>query len=172
MAKFSCTFSEPSGGGFSGNSTTSEMTSEDILSILRPAAEALKEYYKKTLRRIFKQHSGILAESPDFIAEVGLDRSYMDLNEAVITVGLRGKHPGSKRAARSRAGSPTKKYAKHNRKSGKTSISNAELGYLLEYGTPRIQATHWMENANEEIAEEIQDIIEEGYAKLLEKRGL
>ena len=41
----------------------------------------------------------------------------------------------------------------------------------MEYGTPRIAATHWMENANEESENEIIDIIESEYDKLLEKKG-
>lgn len=176
MAKFKVDF--PTGEGAfqdSGLLASGEMSSglstEDLLTILRPAAERLKDHYRETVLRLFRRISGDLADSFK-IDEHGHDRSYMDLSEAVITVGPKGKHSKSKRKARSRAGDSSKKYAKHNRESHATAISNAELGYLLEYGTPRISATHWMENANEEIEEEIGTIIEEGFDKLLKEKGL
>lgn len=172
MAKFKCDFSGFSGGDFYGkDSFFSGLSSEDILSILRPAADALKEYYKSTIRRLFKQHTGDLADSIQ-TEEFGLDRPYMDTSEASIAVGPKGKHKGSQRAARSRKGSASRRYAKHNRTSSATDLSNAELGYLLEYGTSRIPASHWMENANEEIADQISQIIEEECDKLLKSKGL
>lgn len=174
MAKFSCDFSAYSGADLDASASLSAfngITADDLLSILRPAAERLAEFCRTAILRRFKRRTGSLADSFK-LTEFGLDRGYMDLSEAGITVGPKGKHKGSSRAARSRAGSPNKKYAKHNRKAKKTSISNAELGYLLEYGTPRIAATHWMESANEEIESEIQDVVESGFNEFLERKGL
>lgn len=172
MAKFKCEFSGFSGGDLSGkDSFFSGLSSEDMLSILRPAAQILREHYRATIMRLFKRRTGSLADSIQ-IDEFGLDRAYMDASEASITVGPKGKHKGSKRAARSRAGDSSRKYAKHNRTARATAISNAELGYLLEYGTPRIAATHWMENANEEIENDIQQSIEEEFDKLMGSKGM
>lgn len=171
MAKFKCEFSDSRGGDLYGQAEFSELSSEDMLSVLRPAAEILRKHYKSVILRLFKKRTGSLSES--FQAEEwGLDREYINTNEAVISVGPKGKHKGSMRAARSRAGSSTRKYAKHNRKSKSTGISNAELGYLLEVGTPRIPATHWMENANEEISDTVQQIIEDEFDSLLKRKGL
>ena len=180
MAKFSCDLSSVelsdgrhggTGGSVSGSSYFSELTSEDLLSILRPAAQALRQKYTDTILRLFKRHTGSLAESIQ-VDESGFDRAYMDLSEAVVTVTPKGKHKGSKRAARSRAGSANRKYAKHNRTAKATAISNAELAYLLEFGTPRIAATHWMENTNESVEGEIQDIIDVEYTRVLKEKGL
>ena len=33
--------------------------------------------------------------------------------------------------------------------------TNAEVAYVLEYGTPRMAATHWMETTNEEASDEV-----------------
>lgn len=33
--------------------------------------------------------------------------------------------------------------------------TNAEVAYVLEYGTPRMAATHWMETANEEASDAV-----------------
>lgn len=35
--------------------------------------------------------------------------------------------------------------------------TNAEVAYVLEYGTPRMDATHWMETANEEAADSVAE---------------
>ena len=38
---------------------------------------------------------------------------------------------------------------------GKYKKTNAEVAYVLEYGTPRMAATHWMETANEEASDSV-----------------
>lgn len=43
---------------------------------------------------------------------------------------------------------------------------------MLEVGTPRIAATHWMENANDEISDSLQQMIEEEFNKLLDSKGM
>lgn len=168
MARF--TFNAPR-DMFTGTDNFSHSSIEELLDILRPAAYALQEYYKSTILRLFKRHTGILADSVK-MQEVRNEMEHLDLNEACITVGLMGKHKGSKRAARSRADNSKKKYKKHNRTAYPTVISNQELGYLFEVGTARIAATHWMEHANEEIQEKIYQMVEEGYDKYMKARGL
>lgn len=181
MAKFTCDFSPfedakgrigGKGGSISGDDTYfSGISSDDMLEIIRPAAELLKAHYKATINRLFTRRTGSLADSID-AEDFGHDRAHMDDRHAAIFVGPTGKHKGGKRGARSRAGSSTRKYAKHNRTARASTLTNAELGYLLEFGTPRISATHWMENANEEIEETIQQSIEEEYDKYLKSKGL
>lgn len=172
MAKFFCDFSAYSGADLDASSSLSSgISSDDLLSVLRPAAERLADSYRTTILRRFKRRTGSLADSIE-LTEFGLDRGYMDLSEAGISVGPKGTHQGSKRAARSRKGAVGRKYSKHNRKAKATRMSNAELAYLLEFGTPRITATHWMENTNEAVSEEIQQMIEVGFNKLLEEKGL
>lgn len=38
---------------------------------------------------------------------------------------------------------------------GKYKKTNAEVAYVLEYGTPRMDATHWMETTNEEASDSV-----------------
>lgn len=181
MAKFKCDFSAvelPEGRhGSTGvnmnayDSFFSGLQSDELLSVLRPAAEALRDYYKATILRLFKRRTGSLADSIQ-VVEYSNDRSYMDLSEASIFVGPKGKHKSGKRARKSRAGPADRKYAKHNREVSALDLKNEELAYLLEFGTPRITATHWMENTNEEVSEEIQDMIEAEFDNLLRKKGL
>lgn len=182
MAKFSCDFTSvelndgrhgSTSARFGGESKMSAgLTAEDLIAILRPAAEALRDHYRATIRRLFKQRTGSLADSIQAKEGLSLDREYMDLSEASITVGPTGKHKGGNLGARSRAGSSDRRYAKHNRDAKARSISNAELAYFLEFGTPRISATHWMENANEEFEDTVQQIIEDEFDKMLKSKGL
>lgn len=171
MAKFKADFGATGYSSLKGQSTFAELSIDDLMAVLRPAAEKLKAHYRAVILKRFKRRTGSLADSIK-LDERSLSREYMDSNSAVIFVGPAGKHKNSKRGPRSRKGSPTAKYAKHNRKASATSLSNAELGYLLEYGTPRIDATHWMESANEEIEEELQTEIDENFTQLLKDKGV
>ena len=171
MAKFKCEFTDSSGGSMSSSAAFSELTSEDMLSALRPAAEILKNAYVATINRLFRRRTGSFADSIK-ASEFGLDREYMDHSDASISVGPSGKHASGKRGPRSRAGSATRKYAKHNRAAGSTTLSNSELGYLFEYGTPRMPATHWMENTNEAVEDEVQQAIDENFNKMMESKGM
>lgn len=165
MAKFNVTWSAEFTSFTGENGSDDVFTTDDILECLRPAAMKLVEYYKQTIRRLFKRRTGSLEDSIDFDDDtVG--------PYAFILVKPMGKHKGGQYTRKSRAGPAGRKGAKHNRKPTAKALKNEELGYLLEHGTPRIAATHWMENTNEEVAEEIQDMIETEFDNLLRKKGL
>lgn len=166
MAKFNCDFSDFDAFLSAQNATGDTFTVDELLEVLRPAALKLKEFYQRAIKSRFKQHTGSLADSID-IEDDTVGKEY-----AFITVKPFGTHKGGKYTRKSRAGSANRRYAKHNRKTSTKKIKNEELAYLLEYGTPRIDATHWMENTNEEVADEIQGLIESEYDKLLQKKGL
>lgn len=165
MAKFNVSWST-NNAVFSGEKEAGDVfTTDDVLECLRPAAIQLVEYYKQAIRRLFKRRSGSFEDSIDFDDDTV--SSY-----AFIVVKPFGNHKGSMYTRKSRAGPAGRKYAKHNRSPAKKKLKNEELGYLLEHGTPRIAPTHWMENTNEQVEEEIQDIIEAEFNKLLDKKGL
>ena len=83
-----------------------------------------------------------------------------------------GTHKGGTFQRKSRAGSPTRKYAKHGRHPATKALKNEELAYFLEFGTPRISPTHWMEEASENAADEINEIVENNFTELLRRKGL
>lgn len=166
MAKFSCDFSDFDAFLSAQNATGDTFTVDELLEVLRPAALRLKELYQQTIRRTFKQRTGSLAESID-IEDNTIGRNY-----ASVIVKPFGTHKGGLYTRNSRAGPAGRRYAKHNRRPSTKKLKNEELAYLLEYGTPRISATHWMENTNEQVADEIQRMIEEEFDKLLQKKGL
>lgn len=170
MAKFSADFSAGNYGFFSGSDDVLSM--DDLLEVLRPAALHLRDAYRKTLSTRFKRQSGQLADSIEIEDDTLKTTGSGGQNYAFIHVGPTGRRKNSKRKARSRVGSADRKYAKHNREAKSTRLANAELAYLLEYGTPRIKATHWMENTNDSCEGEIQQMIDDEFNKLMEKKGL
>lgn len=166
MAKFGYEFTD-SHGIMSGTAGTDDvLTVDDLLEVLRPAGIKLKEYYRTAILNRFRARTGSLADSID------IDDDTVGSRYAFITVKPFGTHKGSSYARRSRAGSSSRKYAKHGRGVSSNTIKNEELLYLLEHGTPRIPASHIIENTNETVMDEIQDIVEDGFTELLKKKGL
>lgn len=137
-----------------------QLSEEDKWAILQPAAEIAQKAFTRAVQRTFKQHTGALAKSP-VVVQKSKDGSVYAL------VQLKGKHPKSGTGKRMKKGLDGKR-----RKSGRYSGSNAEVGYFLNYGTPRIPATHWHENAEEQVEPEITAKVEEGFNAFLEEHKL
>lgn len=138
----------------------SQMTDENKWSILQPAAEIAKTAFSDAVQDTFQQHTGALAKSP-----VAVQKRKDGTVFALIQ--LKGKHPKSSTGVRMKKDRNGKR-----RKSGRYSGTNAEVGYFLNYGTPRIPATHWYENTEERIEPEIVAKVEEGYDAFLKEKNL
>lgn len=132
------------------------ITDEDKMSVIMPAARFLLERQRDKLLSLFTQRTGDLANSLTI-------QERNDDTGAFAYIFLKGKHRGSSNGKRKR---------KDGRSNGKYSGTNMEVGYVLEYGSPRIAATHWMENANEEAEVEVAEIQQEAWNDLITKKGL
>ena len=119
--------------------------------VLRDAQSAYLEAYHKI--------TGALA------ASIKLTRKVSG-GELIARIEPKGKHPGSS------TGKRMKKEGGKRRSSGSYSGSNAEIAYILEYGSPRIPATHWMETANEGAEEEMAAAMESAWDDYLTSLGL
>ena len=131
------------------------ITDEDKMSVIMPAAELLVERQRQKIVQLFQQRTGDLAKSLTI-------RERRDDSGVFANIYLKGKHRGSSMGKR----------MKNGRSSGKYSGTNAEVGYVLEYGSPRIAARHWMETANEETMDEVIEIQQDAWNEMLEKKGL
>ena len=153
MAKFSF-------NGVDGISASFEqlakLTDEDKMSIIMPAAKLLLQRQKEKILSLFKQHTGDLAES------LTIENKSDDDGVKAFIVPI-GKHRGSGTGKRKR---------KDGRSNGKYSGTNAEVAFILEYGSPRIAATHWLENANEEAEEDVIATQQAAWDDLLKEKGL
>lgn len=136
------------------------LTDEDKLSVIMPAAEFLKDRHQEKIRQVFKQRSGDLAKSIRVSVKTDDSGSFAHIAPS-------GKHRSSSTGKRFKKDKDGKRRA-----SGKYSGSNAEVAYILEYGSPRISPRHWMETANEEAENQIVAIQQEKWNELMEKKGL
>lgn len=132
-----------------------QLTDEDKMSVIMPAAELLVERQRQMIERLFKQRTGDLAKSLSIQKKTGEDGAYAHIY-------LKGKHRGSS----------TGKRKGKRRSNGHYSGTNAEVGYILEYGSPRIAARHWMENANEEAEDKVVAAEQAAWDDLVTKKGL
>lgn len=152
MAKFSFNGMDEISASFED---MAQLTDEERMSVIMPGAQVLVERQRGKIQSVFKQRTGALADSITI-------REKSDDYGAYANIFLKGKHPGSS----------TGKRRGKRRSNGKYSGTNAEVGYILEYGSPRIAATHWMENANEEAAAEVATAQQEAWDELMQKKGL
>ena len=152
MAKFSFNGMDEISASFD---QLANITDEDKMSVIMPAANLLADRYREKIKALFNTISGALAGSVSI--EEKSDDSGM-----FARIYLKGKHPGS----------GTGKRRGKRRSNGRYSGTNAEVGYILEYGSPRIAATHWMENANEEAADDVVATQQAAWDEMLERKGL
>lgn len=153
MAKFSFNGMDEISASFE---QLANITDEDKMSVIMPAAKLLVERQREKILSLFTQRTGDLADSLTIQEKSDDDGVY-------AYIYLRGKHRGSSTGKRKR---------KDGRSNGKYSGTNAEVGYVLEYGSPRIDARHWMESANEEAEAEVIAAQQDAWNDMLTKKGL
>lgn len=133
----------------------SELTPEEKYSVISPAAELLKQRFVDKIRSLFVPRSGALAGSITIEQKTDDSGIYAHISP-------KGKHPKSSTGRRNKKG----------RSSGKYAGSNAEIAWILEYGSARIAARHWMETTNEESEDDVLAAEESAWNDLLQSKGL
>jgi hypothetical protein len=133
----------------------SQLSDEDKMSVIMPAAKLLVERQRQMIERLFRKRTGDLVNSLTIQQKSDEDGAYAHIY-------LKGKHRGSS----------TGKRRGKRRSNGRYSGTNAEVGYILEHGSPRIAARHWMENANEEAEDEVIATEQAAWDELLTQKGL
>lgn len=109
-------------------------------SILEAGAEVVRKVQQEVIRRL-----GLVDPvAPQLINSLTIARK-KGSDKVCVRLYPKGKRKGEKKL-----GKRMKKSGSGRRSSGSYAGTNAEVGYYLEYGTPRIPAKHWMETANEE----------------------
>lgn len=131
------------------------ITDEDKSSVLMAGAEVLQERQTQKIMDMFRQRTGDLAKS----ISVQLKGAGEDFHAYIFP---KGKHRGSSMGRRMKKG----------RSSGKYSGTNSEVAYILNYGSPRIAATHWLEIANEEAESEVTAAEQDAWNAMVKQKGL
>lgn len=136
------------------------LSDEEKLSVIRPAAEMLLERQTEAIKTAYAVISGALSSSLKLSQKMGEDGPYLQISPE-------GKHPGSstgKRKKRNKFGKAVS--------SGSYSGTNAEVLYILEYGSPRIAASHTIETTNDQAESEVLQLELEAWDSLLNSKGL
>lgn len=131
----------------------SRLTPADLLDILRPGAEVMKQAIVDRIKSTFTQRSGSLASNWK------LTESAAD-GVAEITIEPTGTHPPNGRGVRKKKKKQSDGYA------------NAVIAYALEYGTPRIYARHYLEYAAINNDAAITEAMQEAMNQKFEQLGL
>lgn len=152
MAKFSFNGMDDISASFE---QLSQLTDDDKMSVIMPAAKLLLQRQRDKILSLFTQRTGDLADSLTI-------EEKSDDDGVFAYIFPKGKHRGNS----------TGKRKGKRRSNGKYSGTNAEVAYILEYGSPRISATHWLENANEEAEAEVISAQQAAWDELITKKGL
>lgn len=131
------------------------LSTDDLLRVIRPGADVLQKRLIDKVLSIFTQRSGSLAKSFKQKERVWADG-------ASISVLPIGKHLGSS----------TGKRRGKRRSNGHYDGTNAEVAFILEYGSPRIDATHFMSNTVDESEAEVLAAMEAELDVVLKELGL
>ena len=132
---------------------------ETTYSILEAGAEVLKTVQQEVLRRMGLTNP----VAPQLINSLSISRRI----GKIVTLTPKGKRKGKKKISKR-----MKKVDGKRQSSGSYQNTNAEIGYFLEYGTPRIKPRHWMEIANEEGGDACTEAIQEAWNKHLDDLNL
>ena len=142
-----------------------QLTDEDKEKIVMAGAEVIKKHQVSVLES--DHNSKILAPS--------IEAKYLPgFKDGVAVIEPKGIHHGKKTVHGSNYHRPkTGQGRSHKRKRhGLTAgTTNQEVGYYLEYGTPRMPASHWMERANEKAADETNAAMEKAWNDYITSKG-
>lgn len=130
------------------------ISDEDSWRVVSAGAKVLEQRYVEKLTTLFRVITGSLA------ASVKIQRK--SPTTAILTPS--GSHPGSSTGKRR----PRTGGKSHGSYQG----TNEEVAFILEYGSSRIAARHWMETTNEESGDEVTAAMAEEWNKLLTEKGL
>lgn len=132
-----------------------QLSDDEKMAVIMPGAEILLQRQKEKIQSLFTRRTGDLENSLTIEEKSGDDGPY-------AYIFPKGKHRGSS----------TGKRKGKRRSNGKYSGTNAEVAYILEYGSSRIAARHWLETANEEAEDEVTSAQQEAWNDLVTKKGL
>lgn len=137
----------------------SRISDDELWAIIEPAANTLKDKMQESLSGFFQTITGSL------LASIEVKRKLSKGGAVYALVGPNDKkHPKSstgKRRARAQGG-----------KGGSYAGTNAEVAWILEYGSSRIPGRHWMEQAVTSTEEDIHEMLEAGFNAACEAVGL
>lgn len=135
------------------------VTDDDRKYVLQAGARVFAERQIAQIKTWFTQRSGQLANS----VAVQLRGSDDSLCARIFFKGKRKDSDEKERRQRK---------LRRSRSDDNLGETNTEVAYILNYGSSRIKATHWLEYANEDVEPEAMDAMKYAWDEVLESKGL
>lgn len=136
-----------------------ELSPEEKENIIMAGANLIRDKLRQYLNTHHRR-TGALADS--------ITAKYFSDGTAEVEPGIT-KKIGKRRSAQLHGGSGGTSRSKHHGPTGRSTM--AEVGYYLEYGTPRMKAAHWMETSNEQSMAEFDAAMARAWDEHLERAG-
>lgn len=125
---------------------------EEKLSVLTAGAEVLREALTEAIKTRFRVITGALSESIT-VRDISKGES------PLLIVGATGKHPKSTTGKRRKG-------------KGHYEGTNAEILYLLNYGSDRIDASHVFDDTLEQQSEAMTAAMQAAFDEIITSKGL
>lgn len=125
---------------------------EESLSVLTAGAEVLRNALSEAIKTRFRVKTGALSESIT-VRDISKGES------PLLIVGPTGKHPKATTGKRRKG-------------KGHYEGTNAEILYVLNYGSPRIAASHVVDNTVEEQSEAMTAAMQAAFDEIIKSKGL
>ncbi len=137
----------------------SRLNDDQIWSIIEPAADVVKSKMREAIDRFFPKTEWTTGTLHDSIE---VKRKISKSGAVYALVGPNNKkHPKILKGLR-KMRRPRKKTIKG---------TNAEIWWILNYGSERIDATHWADTACDEADPEALQLLQDGFNRVLEEAG-
>lgn len=141
--------------------TLEQLDDDQIWGVIEPAAVTLQSKMREVISRLFRQRTGSLRDSIEITRRKESEK-YGGYVYALVGPND-AKHPKAtqgKRKPRTQGGG-----------GGHYAGTNDEVGWILEYGSSRIPAYHWMETAGDECMDEMYAQMEAAWSETLSAAG-
>lgn len=129
----------------------SEIPDSVVEDMLMAGGEIIKKAHEDAIKRTFKRRSGHLADSPAVHLKAGSERNFFRRHVLIYPKGI---------------------HHTYHAKSGEKKVSNAEVGFVQEFGGHGNEPTQWMFKADLEAMDACVDAEFAVYDKWLKSKGL
>lgn len=129
----------------------SEIPDSVVEDMLMAGGEVIKKAHEDAIKRTFRRRSGHLADSPAVHLKSGSERNFFQRHVLIYPKGI---------------------HHTYHAKSGEKKASNAEVGFVQEFGGHGNEPTQWMREANEKAMDACVDAELAVYDKWLKSKSL
>lgn len=148
----------------------SEIPDSVVVDMLMAGGEVIKKAHEAAIKRTFKRHSGHLADSPSIHLKAGGKSNGF---QRYVLVYPQGAHHTYRAKSRTYVPYRWGRVGESKRtKGGEKTATNADVGFVQEFGGHGNEPTMWMREANEKAADACADAELAVYDQWAKSKGL